>query len=96
MKKIFSMVVAALISLAVFADWSYGTAHFIGSQPSNCMSIGGVMVYYNGTLTCTQNVGGVQYYEGTGDICVIYPKNYSGTQYKFLSKGGMVQVEYLK
>ena len=96
MKKIFTLVVIALVSMAAFADWSYGTAQFKGNQPSNSMSIGTVTVYYNGSLKSTKIVGGVEYWEGTGDICVIYPKNYSGKQLKFISNGGSVQVQYLK
>lgn len=77
-------------------DWTYGTASFDGSRPSNSKSIGGVTVYYNGDLKNTKSVGGVDYWEGTGDICVIYPKNYTGRELKFISRGGTVQIQYLK
>ena len=78
------------------ADWTYGTASFKGSQPSSSMSHGSVRIWYNGSLTQKGTEGGVEIWEGTGDICVVYPKNYNGPQMKFTSTGGSVQIQYLK
>jgi hypothetical protein len=77
-------------------DWTYGTASFEGSRPSNTKSIGSVVVFYNGNLKNTKSVGGVDFWEGSDEICVIYPKNYNGRELKFISKGGSVQIQYLK
>ena len=81
---------------AAMADWTHGTAYFTGSQPSSCLSHGMVMIWYNGTLTQTGLNGGVEIWEGTGVICVAYPKNYRGPQMRFTSKGGTVQIQTLK
>ncbi len=54
------------------------------------------MIWYNGDLRQTSLQGGVEIWEGTGDICVAYPKNYNGPKMRFLSKGGSVQIQYLK
>ena len=35
-------------------------------------------------------------WEGTGDICVVYPKDYRGPQMRFTSTGGTVQIQTLK
>ena len=80
----------------VMADWTYGTAYFKGTQPSNCLSHGTVMIWYNGSLTQTGLEGGVEIWEGTGDICVVYPKNYKGPKMTFTSTGGAVQIQTLK
>lgn len=96
MKKTLFTIVMSLLSVAAFADWTYGTAQFKGNPPSNCTSIGGVLVYYNGSLTCKSSYGNVDYYEGTGDICVIFPRNYTGKKMTFTSSGGSVQIQYLK
>ena len=96
MKKYITACMMALVSVCALADWSFGTAQFKGSQPSNSMNIGGVQVWYSGTLRNTHMAGGVDYWEGTGDICVAFPKNYSGRQLKFTSTGGTVQVQYIK
>ena len=96
MKKILMMAVLAFVSLAAFADWSYGTANFRGSQPSNSRSIGPVTVWYNGSLTCKGSYGNTEIWEGTGDICVVYPKNYSGKKMQFTSSGGTVQIQHLR
>jgi hypothetical protein len=80
----------------VMADWTYGTAYFKGAQPSNCLSHGTVMIWYNGSLTQTGLEGGVEIWEGTGDICVVYPKNYKGPKMTFTSTGGAVQIQTLK
>ncbi len=81
---------------ATMADWTYGTAYFSGSQPSNCLSHGTVMIWYDGELKQTGLNGGVETWEGTGDICVVYPKNYRGPQMRFTSKGGTVQIQTLR
>lgn len=73
--------------------WTHGTAHFKGRQPSSGMLIGGVNVWYNGTLTHTSDNGGVQIWEGTDDICVAYPRNYRGPKMEFYSSGGTVQIQ---
>lgn len=78
------------------ADWIYGTATFKGNTPTNKISIGGVLVWYNGSLTKTSQCGGVETWEGTSDICVVYPKNYNGQKLKFISSGGSVQIQVLR
>lgn len=78
------------------ADWTYGTATFKGNQPSSSMTAGTVRIWYNGSLSQTGNEGGVQIWEGTGDICVVFPKNYNGPKMRFLSKGGTVQIQTLQ
>ena len=77
-----------------FADWTYGTARFKGDQPRNCLNHGGVLIYYNGTLRQTELCGDTEIWECTGDVCVIYPKNYSGRKMVFLANGNL-QVQYL-
>lgn len=95
MKKILVFLMSCVCFVAL-ADWNYGTAQFKGNQPSNKMSIGGVEVWYEGTLRNTHSMGGVDYWEGTGDICVAFPRNYNGRQLNFSSTGGSVQIQYLK
>ena len=92
-KRFLSFIAATCLCVSAFADWSYGTAQFSGSQPSNSMSIGTVMVWYNGNLSCKGTRGNVHLWEGTGDICVVFPKNYNGPQMQFTSTGGMVQIQ---
>ena len=82
--------------LTAMADWSYGTARFRGNQPTSSMSYGDVKIWYNGTLKQTGVQGNTLIWEGTGNICVVFPKNYSGRQMRFYSSGGTVQIEYLK
>lgn len=96
MKKYLILAVMAIVSLAALADWSYGTAYFRGDHPSNCRSIGGVQVYYNGQLTLKGTFYGADCYEGTGNICVIFPKDYNGRKLQFTSTGGSVQIQHLK
>ena len=50
MKKLLTLLLLFFISLTAFADWTYGTASFRGKQPSKCLCIGGVQVWYNGIL----------------------------------------------
>jgi hypothetical protein len=54
------------------------------------------MIWYDGELKQTGLNVGVEIWEGTGDICVVYPKNYRGPQMRFTSKGGTVQIQTLK
>ena len=96
MKRLLLLGVMAFAFLMAFADWTYGTASFRGNQPSNSRTIGGVQVWYNGNLNLKGTNGGVEIWEGTGDICVAYPKNYSGKKMQFTSSGGSVQIQYLK
>lgn len=96
MKKLLLSLFLMCFSLLAMADWSFGGATFRGNCPSNKMSIGGVSVWYDGSLTHTMNRGGVEYWEGTGNICVAYPKNYSGPKLNFTSTNGTVQIQYLK
>ena len=56
----------------------------------------GEMNWYDGDLRQTGLNGGVEIWEGTGDICVAYPKNYHGPQMRFMSKGGSVQIQMLR
>ena len=49
--------------MTAMADWTYGTASFKGSQPSNCLSHGKVMIWYNGSLTQKGLEGGVEIWE---------------------------------
>lgn len=95
MKRIVICVFMALVSLMAFADWSYGTASFRGQCPSRSMTIGGVQVWYNGSLRCRGTNGNVELWEGTGDICVVFPRDYKGRPMEFTSIGGSVQIRYL-
>lgn len=95
-KKLVILFVFCSMLMSAMADWTYGTAYFRGSRPSSCLSHGGVMIWYNGSLTQTGLNGGVEIWEGTGDICVAYPRNYTGPKMNFTSTGGSVQIQYLK
>ena len=53
MKRMMLLLSFCGMLTATMADWTYGTAYFSGSQPSNCLSHGTVMIWYNGTLTQT-------------------------------------------
>ena len=55
-----------------------------------------VIIWYNGTLTQKGISGNEEIWEGTGDICVLYPKNYSGRQLRITSTGGTVQIQTLR
>lgn len=96
MKKILFLMTFCGVMATALADWTYGSAYFTGSQPSSCLNHGGVMIWYDGDLKQTGNNGGVEIWEGTGDICVVYPKDYDGPQMRFTSKGGTVQIQTLK
>lgn len=96
MKRTVMMLAFCGMVPTALADWTYGTACFTGSQPSSCLNHGGVMIWYDGDLKQTGSNGGEEIWQGTGDICVAYPKNYNGPKMRFLSKGGTVQIQYLK
>ena len=96
MKRLMILFVFCGILVAAMADWTYGTAHFKGNQPSSCMSHGSVKIWYNGSLTEKGTEGGVEIWEGTGDICVVFPKNYNGPKMRFYSTGGTVQIQALQ
>lgn len=96
MKRLLILFVFCGMMLTAMADWTYGTAYFQGSQPSNSLNHGGVLILYDGELRQTGLNGGVEIWEGTGDICVAYPKNYKGPQMRFTSKGGTVQIQTLR
>ena len=61
-----------------YADWSHGTAKFKGNKPKKSMSSGNVIFYYNGTLKKVGSQGNADVWECSADVCVVYPKNYSG------------------
>lgn len=48
-------------------------------------------VLYNGSLRMAKTSGGVEYWECTGDICVVYPSNYYGPIHSFTSIEGSTQ-----
>ena len=108
MKRLMLLFALCGMMTAAMADWTYGTAYFQGSQPSNCLSHGTVMIWYDGESHGTVMIwydgelkqtglnGGVEIWEGTGDICVVYPKNYNGPKMRFTSKGGTVQIQTLR
>ncbi|MBR4379897.1 MAG: hypothetical protein IKP48_01385 [Bacteroidaceae bacterium] len=96
MKRFIFFIAFISFFMTAMADWTYGTAYFKGDKPSNCLCAGVVTIYYNGSLSQKSIEGNTEYWEGTGDICVIYPKNYTGLQMVFLSNGGIVQVQHLR
>ena len=96
MKRFFILLALCSMLTVAMADWTYGTAYFKGNQPSSCMSVGTVMIWYNGTLRQTSIEGNVEIWQGTGDICVVFPKNYNGRQMRFTSTGGTVQIQTLR
>lgn len=96
MKRLMILFVFCGTLVAAMAEWTYGTAHFKGGQPSSCMSHGSVRIWYNGSLSRNAIDGGVEIWEGTGDICVVFPKNYNGPKMRFYSTGGTVQIQTLQ
>ena len=96
MKRFLLMFALLGVLTVAMADWTYGTASFKGSQPSKSMTVGTVKIWYNGSLTKTGTEGTVEIWKGTGDICVVFPKNYNGRQMRFFSSGGNVQIQTLK
>ena len=63
MKRLALLFVFCGMLMTAMADWTYGTAYFKGSQPSNCLSHGKVMIWYNGSLTQKGLEGGVEIWE---------------------------------
>ncbi len=96
MKRIMLLLAFLGIMLTAMADWTYGTARFKGNQPSSCLSHGTVRIWYNGSLRQTGLEGNEEIWEGTGDICVVFPKDYRGRQMRFFSSGGTVQIQTLR
>ena len=96
MKRIFLALVLLSLFITAMADWTHGTAFFKGDRPSNSMNIGSVIVYYNGSLSQKSIEGNTEYWVGTGNICVVFPKDYKGRQMVFTSNGGTVQVQHLR
>lgn len=96
MKRIMLLLAFLGIMLTAMADWTYGTARFKGNQPSSCLDHGGVKIWYNGSLSQTSLEGNEEIWEGTGDICVVFPKDYRGRQMRFFSSGGTVQIQTLR
>lgn len=96
MKRVMLLFAFLSIMTVSMADWTYGTASFKGNQPSSCMSVGTVKIWYNGSLRQTGTEGNVEIWQGTGDICVVFPKNYNGRQMRFFSSGGNVQIQTLR
>jgi hypothetical protein len=96
MKRMMLLLAFSGLLTTAMADWTYGTARFTGSQPSSCLHHGTVIIWYNGTLTQKGVSGNEEIWEGTGDICVLYPKNYSGRQLRITSTGGTVQIQTLR
>ena len=92
------MLLFAFLSIMTvsMADWTYGTASFKGNQPSSCMTVGTVIIWYNGSLRQTGTEGNVEIWQGTGDICVVFPKNYNGRQMRFFSSGGNFLIQILR
>ncbi len=94
MKKLFLLLFFLSVVSMALADWTINGCHFVGDRPSKSLAMNNVRVWYNGTLRHTHTTNGIQYWEGTNEICVLYPKKYSGPNYVFLSTGGMVQVQH--
>ncbi len=94
MKKLLLLVAFLSIVSIAMADWTINGCHFVGNRPSKTLAMNGVRVWYNGTLRHVRTSNGIQYWEGTNEICVLYPKDYSGPKYEFLSTGGTVQVQH--
>ena len=96
MKRMMLLFAFCSLLTTAMADWTYGSARFTGSQPSSCLTHGTVIIWYNGTLTQKGISGNEEIWEGTGDICVLYPKNYNGRQLRITSTGGTVQIQTLR
>ena len=96
MKRMALILAFLSVMMVSMADWTYGTAKFSGNQPSSSMSVGTVRIWYNGSLERVGTEGNVEIWRGTGDICVVFPKNYNGRQMRFTSTGGTVQIQTLQ
>ena len=74
-------------------------AHYLGYahwEELLLIEDGTVMIWYNGSLSQMGTSGGVEIWKGTGDICVVFPKNYNGPQMRVTSSGGTVQIQTLR
>ena len=71
-----------------------GGCRFEGRQPSNCMSIGGITIYYDGPFPSSHNlIGGVDHYKFDGDVWVVYGPYYNGhPRINVTSRYGTVQI----
>lgn len=96
MKRMMLLLAFSGLLTTAMADWTYGTARFTGSQPSSCLHHGSVIIWYNGSLEQKGINGNEEIWQGTGDICVVFPKNYNGHQMRFFSSGGAVQIQTLR
>lgn len=96
MKRMMLLLIFCSILATAMADWTYGSARFSGNQPSSCLQHGTVIIWYNGSVTQKGISGGEEIWEGTGDICVVFPKNYNGPKMRFSSSGGVVQIQVLR
>ena len=96
MKRLMLLFAFCGMLATAMADWTYGSARFTGNQPSSCLNHGSVLIWYNGSLTQKGTSGGEEIWEGTGDICVVFPKNYNGPRMRITSTGGTVQIQTLR
>ena len=80
-------VLATLSPIPAFADWSYGNITFRGDKPSNSLTHGNVVFYYSGTLRQVGISGNTEIWECTGDVCVIFGKNYRGPKIDIRAQG---------
>jgi hypothetical protein len=96
MKRLMILFMFCGMLITAMADWTYGTATFKGNQPSSSMTHGSIRIWYNGSLTQKGTEEGVEIWEGTGDICVVFPKYYNGPKMNFTTTGGSVQIQTLQ
>ena len=96
MKRMMLLLAFCGMLTAAMADWTYGSARFSGTQPSSCLHHGSVIIWYNGSLEQKGISGNEEIWQGTGDICVVFPKNYNGPQMRITSTGDTVQIQTLK
>ena len=107
MKRLMLLFAFCGMLTTAMADWTYGSARFTGNQPSSCLNHGSVLIWYNGSLTQKGTSGGEEIWErlrvgelcsgmGTGDICVVFPKNYNGPRMRITSTCGTVQIQTLR
>ena len=96
---IISLIVTIVLALGVWKmDAHTVLAYFLYGALKSLdllLIISGAILLLN-TLKQTGISGGVEIWEGTGDICVVYPKDYRGPQMRFTSTGGTVQIQTLK
>ena len=68
--------------------WTYGKCSFWGSRPSTSISVGTVIIYYDGTYPKQTSLsGGVAIYESDGNLWVIYRTREDLSKYKFRCTG---------